>query len=140
MKSTVIKILTKELNNDLGLLLFRILAAFSILKAHGVPKLVNFQATLLHIPDPLGFGTTFSAYYAIFTNVICAIMVVFGLLTRLAAFFIITLTLSGLFFVHINDLAKVQDTPLIYSIVFGFISYMGAGKYSLDYKLFKYKN
>lgn len=119
-------------------MVFRILAAFSILKAHGLPKLLNFQETLNHIPDPLGLGTSFSAYYAIFANVFCAILVALGLATRLAAFLIITLTLSGLFLVHINDPAKIQDTPLIYSIVFGFITYMGAGKDSLDYKFFKH--
>nr|WP_315224717.1 DoxX family protein [uncultured Flavobacterium sp.] len=137
MKFSIIKIITKEANKDLGLLVLRVLAVFSILKAHGLPKLLNFQDSLIHIPDPLGLGATFSIYYAIFTNIFCAILVALGLGTRFAAFFIITLTLSGLFIVHINDSAKVQDTPLIYSILFGFITYMGAGKYSLDYKFFK---
>ncbi|OIQ15342.1 MAG: hypothetical protein BM557_11785 [Flavobacterium sp. MedPE-SWcel] len=138
MKFSIIKIVTKEANKDLGLLVFRVLAVFSLLKTHGLPKLLNFQETIIHIPNPLGLGATFSMYYAIFTNVFCAILVALGLLTKLAAFFIITLTLSGLLIVHINDSVKVQDIPLIYSIVFGFITYMGAGKYSLDYKFFKY--
>jgi putative oxidoreductase len=138
MKFSIINIVSKEANKDLGLLVFRVLAVFSILKTHGLPKLLNFQETLTHIPDPFGLGATFSIYYAIFTNVFCAILVALGLATRLAAFFIITLTLSGLLIVHINDSAKVQDTPLIYSIVFGFITYMGAGKHSLDYKFFKH--
>lgn len=122
-------------NNNNGLLALRVLAAMALLKAHGIPKLMNFQYTLHHIPDPLGFGSTFSAYFAIFTNVICAIMVALGLFTRAAALFILSLTLSGLLLVHFNDSSKVQDVPLIYSITFGLIVYMGAGKYSLDYKL-----
>lgn len=124
-------------NTDLGVLFLRVLAAFALLKAHGIPKLLNFQEALSHIPDPLGFGSTFSVYYAIFTNVFCAILVVIGLATRLAALLIITLTLSGLFIVHLNDPAKIQDTPLIYSIVFGFLTYVGAGKYSIDAFLLK---
>lgn len=67
-------------NKDKGLLVFRILAAIAILKAHGLPKLLHFQETLNHIPDPLGLGSWFSAYFAIFTNVLCAILVALGFL------------------------------------------------------------
>jgi|SRR6056297_2585083 len=130
MKS--IAILTDK---DKSLLIFRMLAAFAIIKAHGIPKILHFQETLQHIPDPLGLGSTFSAYFAIFTNVLCAILVALGLFTRAAAFFILSLTLTGLLVIHFNDSAKLQDAPLIYSIVFGYIAYIGAGKYSLDYKL-----
>ncbi|MFC6102861.1 DoxX family protein [Olivibacter domesticus] len=123
-------------NKEVALLLFRIFVAFSIMRTHGIPKLMAFKETEAHIPDPLGFGTTFSAYYAVFANVFCAILVAFGFATRLAALLIISLTLSGLLLIHFNDPAKVQDVPLIYSIVFGFIAYVGAGKYSLDNKIF----
>lgn len=137
MMSLLKKIVIRKADVDVGLLVFRILAAGALLKAHGLPKLLDIQASIAHIPDPLGFGGTFSTYYAIFTNVICALCVAFGFLTRFAAFFIITLTLSGLFLIHLHDPANIQDTPIIYSIVFGFIAYMGAGKYSLDHKFFK---
>lgn len=132
MKSIIIKV-----NKDKGLFVFRVLAAFALLKAHGLPKLMHFQETLQHIPDPLGMGATFSAYFAIFINVFCALLVLFGLFTRIAAFFIFSLTITGLLLIHLNDSYKIQDTPLIYSIVFGFIAYIGAGKYSLDYNIFK---
>lgn len=128
-----VKLITNKLGNDAALLVFRLLAAIAILKAHGLPKLLNFQDTLLHIPEPIGLGTTFSAYFAIFTNVLCAIMVALGLFTRAAAFFIFTLTLSGLLLIHLNGSSKIQDVPFIYSILFGFIAYIGAGKFSLDY-------
>lgn len=131
------KIVTPKADMDFGLLVFRILAAVALIKAHGLPKLLDIQASIAHIPDPLGFGGTFSTYYAIFTNVICALCVTFGFLTRVAAFFITTLTLSGLFLIHLHDPTAIQDTPIIYSIVFGFLAYMGAGKYSLDHKFFK---
>ena len=125
----------KSTNEDKGLLVFRVLAAFALIKAHGIPKLIHFQETLQHIPDPFGFGASFSAYFAIFTNVICAILVALGLFTRIAALFIFSLTLVGLYVIHFNDSAKLQDAPLLYSIVFGYISYIGPGKFSLDYKL-----
>lgn len=137
MKALLNKILIAEPNKDLGLLAFRILAAVALMKAHGLPKLLNIQEAVTHIPDPLGLGGEFSTYYAIFADVFCALLVVFGFLTRFAALVIISITLTGLIFVHLYDAAGVQDTPIIYSIVFGFIAYMGAGKYSLDNKISK---
>ncbi len=130
---------TKTSDNQLGigLLVLRFLSAIALLRTHGLPKLMDFEGTLQHIPDPFGMGSTFSAYYAVFANVFCAVLVALGLFTRVAALAILSITLSGLFIVHLADPAKVQDVPLIYSIVFGVIAYLGAGKYSLDHKIFK---
>ena len=142
MKSILSRITDTQINtNSLGfaLLFFRIFSAFALLRTHGLPKLFDFQGTLQHIPDPMGLGSTFSAYYAVFANVICAGFIVLGLFTRVAALAVLSITLSGLFIVHIADPAKVQDVPLMYSIVFGTIAYLGAGKYSLDDQLFKSK-
>lgn len=137
MKAIFKKILVGDANIDVALLALRVMAAVALLKAHGLPKLLNIQDAMAHIPDPLGFGSTFSTYYAIFANVFCALFVAFGFFTRVSALFIISITLTGLFVVHLTDPANLQDTPLIYSIVFGFIAYVGAGKYSIDYKIFK---
>ncbi len=116
----------------IGLLFLRVFGAFALLRTHGLPKLLDIEGTMAHIPDPLGLGPVFSTYYAIFANVFCAILIILGLFTRWAAFAIILITLSGLFIVHIADPAKVQDTPLIYSIVFITLVILGSGKYSLD--------
>ena len=115
-----------------GLLFLRVFAAIALLRTHGLPKLLDIEGTMAHIPDPMGLGQTFSAYYAIFANVLCAILVMFGLFTRWAAFAIISITLSGLLIVHAADPAKVQDTPLMYSIVFITLVVLGSGKYSVD--------
>ena len=115
-----------------GLLFLRVFAAIALMRAHGLPKLFDFEGTLAHIPDPMGLGQVFSAYYAIFANVICALLLVLGLFTRWATAAIISITLSGLFIVHLADPAKVQDAPLIYSVVFIAIIILGPGKFSLD--------
>ena len=116
----------------LGLLFLRFFGAFALIRTHGWPKLMDLEATMAHIPDPIGLGQSFSAYYAIFANVFCAFLVMLGLFTRWASLAIITITLSGLFIVHISDPAKVQDAPLIYSIVFIALIILGSGKYSMD--------
>lgn len=121
-----------EVHLGLGLLFLRVFGAFALLRTHGWPKLMDLEGTLRHIPDPIGFGQTFATYYAIFANVFCAFLVMLGLFTRWASFAIVSITLSGLFLVHATDPAKVQDTPLIYSIVFITLIILGSGKYSFD--------
>lgn len=121
-----------ETRLGLGLLFLRAFGAFALLRTHGWPKVMDMEGTMAHIPDPMGLGQTFSVYYAIFANVFCAILIMLGLFTRWASFAIISITLSGLFIVHVTDPAKVQDTPLIYSIVFVSLIILGSGKYSLD--------
>lgn len=78
MKTLLNKLLVAKPNKDLGLLSFRILAALALIKAHGLPKLLNIQEAITHIPDPLGLGGTFSTYYAVFANVVCALLVALG--------------------------------------------------------------
>ncbi|MEM1337608.1 MAG: DoxX family protein [Bacteroidota bacterium] len=116
----------------LGVLFLRFFGAFALLRTHGWPKLMDFEGTVAHIPDPIGMGQVFSAYYAIFANVFCAFLVMFGLFTRWASAVVVSITLSGLFIVHATDSAKVQDTPFIYSIVFITLIILGSGKYALD--------
>jgi putative oxidoreductase len=125
-------LLNFKINKDLAYFFVRFFSAFALIKAHGLPKLIHFKHTLIHIPDPFGLGGEFSTYYAIFTNVFCAFLVAIGLFTRMAALFILSITLTGLFIIHISDSAKIQDSPFIYSIIFSFIAYMGSGKYSFD--------
>lgn len=122
---------------DFAYLLLRLLVSFALLRAHGLPKLLHFEETMAHIPDPFGFGSTFSTYFAVIANVFGGTLVALGLLTRIAALSIVSITLSGLLFVHLHDSVKIQDTPLIYTILFAFIAFTGGGKFSLDSIVFK---
>jgi putative oxidoreductase len=117
---------------DSGLLLFRLLAGFALLRVHGWEKVVNYQEELRSIPDPFGLGATANLSIAIFSDVFCALLVMLGLFTRLASLSILGTTLVGLLFVHFNDAWHDKDVPLVYSIMFGIILLLGPGKYSLD--------
>ena len=123
---------------DRGLLIFRILVGFALMRAHGLPKLFDKETTMEHLPD-MGLGLEFSYYYAILANVICAAFIGLGLFTRVSALVIASITVTGLLFIHIGDPAKIQDTPLIYSVITLFIAFVGPGKISLDYRLFSKK-
>ncbi len=125
-----------EHKTSTALLIFRVLLSISLFNTHGLKKILDFEGTLEHIPDPFGFGSEFSAYMAVFANIICPVFVAFGLFTRAAILPIIGITLSGFFIVHATDPWAVKDIPLMYSLSFLLLLYLGPGKYSLDAKLF----
>jgi putative oxidoreductase len=126
-----------EAKTSIALLVFRVLLSISLFNTHGLKKILDFEGTLQHIPDPFGFGSEFSAYMAVFANVICPVFVVLGLFTRAAILPIVGITLSGFFIVHASDPWAVRDIPFMYSLSFLLLLYLGAGKYSLDAKLLK---
>lgn len=118
---------------SVALLLFRVFVAFSLMGTHGIKKVTDIEETMAHIPDPFGLGASFSAYFAIFANVICPLFIVVGGLTRLAILPILSITLMGFFVVHFNDPWVVKDVPLMYSLAFLLLLYLGPGNYSIDY-------
>ena len=115
------------------LLGFRTLVALAMIRIHGIKKVKDIEGEIANIPDPLGFGGEFTAFMAIFTNIVLAAFVGLGFLTRLSAIGILAVTLSGLFLVHWNDPWLVKDSPLMYSLAFFLILIIGPGKYSLDH-------
>lgn len=118
---------------DVALLVLRIGVAFALIKIHGIKKLLHFADTAANIPDPFGLGGTTSAIIAILANVVFAFFILLGFATRLSATFILSVTITGLLLVHINDPWSVKDVPFIYSLVMMTILILGAGRYSLDH-------
>ena len=125
-----------ERKTSVALFIFRVLLSISLFNTHGLKKILDFEGTLQHIPDPFGFGSEFSAYMAVFANVICPVFVIMGLFTRVAILPIVGITLSGFFIVHAADPWPVRDVPLMYSLSFLLLLYLGPGKYSFDAKYF----
>ena len=141
------KWLTKLLNPDIslvsfdrGMLVFRVLVSLSMINTHGIKKLLHFEATVANIPDPFGLGGELSTYIALLANIVCPLLVMAGLFTRFAALQILSVTIMGFLVVHINDPWTVKDVPLMYSLAYLLILYLGPGKHSLDAKLFNPTN
>jgi putative oxidoreductase len=124
-------------NSDLTLLFYRILVGASLFFVHGAKKLTHFEAELNSFPDPFGFGTRLTFFFAIFASLICPLLLMLGVLTRLACLGILAVTLTGLFLVHLHDPLEVMDTPYIYSVSVLLLFFLGPGKYSLDHRITK---
>jgi len=120
-----------------ALLAYRLLLSASLFHTHGLPKVTDFEAEIAHIPDPFSFGQLPSALLAVFSNIVCPVFVAAGLFTRLAVLPILIVTLTGFFIVHGDDPARVRDVPFMYSLAFGLLLVLGAGKFSVDNRLAK---
>jgi putative oxidoreductase len=124
-------------NVDAGLLLLRLWLGLSLLLLHGSSKLTGFSKMSGQFPDPLGVGSPTSLSLAVFAEVVCALLLVLGLFTRLAAL-ILSINMAVAFFVvHKAALSGPGSGELAFIYLAGFLTLViaGAGRFSLDSKL-----
>ena len=124
-----------------GILLLRISSGLSLLMNHGWDKIIagSDKWTGLGRTGLMPFGIesfhTVFGFMAAFSESICAILVVIGLLTRPAAALITITMLVGVNF-HISLGKGSPEMALLYGIIFLSIGLLNPGKYSLDHLIF----
>ena len=89
----------------------------------------------LAFPDPLDVGSEISLILAIFGEVLCSVLLIFGLLTLLALIPMILTMCIAFYVIHAGDQYSAQELSFIYLTTFIIIWVSGAGKYSLDYMI-----
>lgn len=122
---------------DFALLLLRFLAA-GFMITHGVAKFSGFENMKDVFPDPLGIGNTASLIMIIIAELVCPILIVFGLFTRLATIPTIIGMGVAAFVIHGGDAFQVRELSLLYMGLFLILLVSGAGKFSADYYISKY--
>lgn len=85
---------------DLGLLFLRFSGALFLLWVHGLPKLLNYSEQLKLIEDPFHLGASVTLLLAIFAEVLCPLLIMAGVLVRLACLPILCVLLIALGVVH----------------------------------------
>ena len=120
------------MKHQLGLLFLRLTFAGNMLFAHGLPKIVNFNTILPNFPDPINLGPKVSLILAIFSELVCSLLIIMGLKTRLATIPLIITMLVITFIVHAGAPWTKQEFPLLYLYGFIAILLLGPGKISLD--------
>jgi putative oxidoreductase len=89
-------------------------------------------------PDPLGLGGKVSLIMIVFAEFVCSILVMAGLLTRLAAIPVVIGMGVAAFKIHMNDplfssgAGASKEPALLFLIPFLALIFTGAGKFSLD--------
>lgn len=135
MKKVVINLLSTEIpakTYHITLLIFRILLCSELIYAHGLKKIGVGVDEAEIIPNPLDLPAALNNAFAISANTVLPILVMFGFLTRLSVLPILSVTLTGYFYVHFNDAPLVKDTPFMFSLCFLLVFILGPGKYSVD--------
>jgi putative oxidoreductase len=116
---------------NLGLLLFR-LSLGGLMIPHGYKKLMNFAAKSSTFTDPFGIGSPFSMSMAIFAEFFCAILIVLGLLTRVACIPLIIAMGVAVFVSHDGEIFGEGEHAALYLAGFIALLFTGPGKLSLD--------
>jgi putative oxidoreductase len=122
---------------DLSLFLLRITFGGFMLINHGIGKMNKlFAGGEISFPDPFGIGSEASLGLAVFSEVVCAALLVLGLFTRLALIPLLITMLVAVFVIHIGDGLKDMEAAILYLIAYSIIFINGAGKYSIDNSIF----
>ncbi|WP_460948492.1 DoxX family protein [Spirosoma daeguense] len=116
---------------DVWLLLLRIGVTATML-THGIPKLNKVIAGNFEFGNPIGIGEPASLIFATFAEVVCSVLVLLGLWTRLTVIPLAFTMLVTIFFVHISDPFGKKELPLLYLFIYTTLFIFGSGKYSLD--------
>ena len=120
---------------DLGLFFLRITGSLLLLYVHGLPKVLHFSEELTRIEDPFGFGPYFSLIPAILAEVLCPLLILFGIATRLACLPIIGVLLVAMLAVHPDwSIAEGQFGWLLL-IIFTTLAITGPGGWRLRSRL-----
>jgi putative oxidoreductase len=80
----------------------------------------------------LGLGEKLSFFLTVFAEVGCSVLLLFGLATRLAVIPLIVTMVVAIFIIHAPDAFEKKELAWHYLIVYIFLLFSGAGRYSVD--------
>ena len=119
---------------DIALLIARVGVGVLML-VHGLPKLATlFSGEPVKFPGIVINGEL-SLILAVFAEVICSLLLIVGLGTRLVVIPLIITMLVAVLHIHAADPFAKQELGLHYLLVYVVLLITGSGKYSLDYLL-----
>lgn len=122
---------------DICMLILRLFSGGFML-THGIPKLQKLTSSSeIKFADPFGFGPVFSLALAVFAEVICSVLLMLGLGTRIASLFLIITMGVAAFHAHAADPFATKEKALLYLLIFTAILIIGPGRFSVDRSIAK---
>ena len=128
---------SEPIAEDLGKLLLRVVGGGVMLLEHGWSKLTHFGERMDTFSDPIGLGPALSLTLIVFAEVLCALLVMLGLWTRLSTVPLIIGMAVVTFVNNGDDVLGKGEKPLLYLIFYIAILFVGSGRFSLDRLRFK---
>jgi putative oxidoreductase len=117
-----------------GLLVLRVWLGLSMLLLHGWGKWQKSAELAGGFPDPFGIGSAPSLYLAIFAEVVCSVLLLLGLATRLALVPLVITMLVAFFLVHGGALSGESSGEMAFIYLGGYVALLltGPGRFSVD--------
>lgn len=123
-------------NQSIASLVLRV-AFGGMMLTHGYGKFINLISGNHGFPDPFGIGALPSLLFTVFGEFVCPILLILGYKTKLASIPPSVVMLVAAFMIHWSDPWSKKEFPLLYLAGYIAIYFLGAGKYSLDFRLKK---
>ncbi|HOV11761.1 MAG TPA: DoxX family protein [Bacteroidales bacterium] len=126
---------------DIGLLILRIGIGIMFI-LHGLPKMMGGTETWQFLGSQMsvigvGFGFTFWGFMAALSETLGGLLLIPGLFVRPAAMLMLfTMIIATLMHLSVGDGLKGASHAMEMGIVFLSVIFTGAGRYSLDHRLF----
>lgn len=137
---SLISISARDRMHDVGLLLLRVTTGCFML-THGLPKLAQLVGDeTIQFADPFGFGQATSLAFTVFAEVVCAFLIIIGLLTRLAAVPLALVMAVAFFYIHQEDAFGDKELAGLYLMLSVLLIITGSGRFSIDYLISKRRN
>ena len=131
----LVNIYENKKSMDMALLVVRITVA-GLMLAHGLPKLeMLLSGDPVQFPAVFGLSAASSLALAIFAEVVCSVLILVGLGTRLAVIPLIFTMLVAAFYIHSADPFARKEPAMLYLIPYVMLLLAGSGKYALDHLL-----
>ncbi len=124
--------------HDLVLLLLRLTFGLGMAAGHGWPKLMKLMSGgSIKFYDFAGLGPEISLGLAVFSELLCAALLVIGLYTRLAAVPLLFTMLVAILGAHWGDPFGDFEKALLYAVPYLCLMLAGPGWYSVDAQIRK---
>ena len=114
-----------------GLLILRV-GLGVLMVPHGYDKIKNFDQYSAQFLNFLGLGSKVSLGLDIFAEFFCALLVVFGLFTRLACIPLVIAMLVAVFMAHNGEIFGQGEHAMLFAIGYLTVFITGPGRYSAD--------
>lgn len=117
---------------NIAMFILRVGAATLMLVGHGYGKLVGFENISGKFMNFMGLGSTFSLALVVFAEFFCAIFIILGLFTRLAAVPLVFELIVAVAKAHNMDVFDTGEKASLFLLIFTTILIVGPGRISID--------
>ena len=110
----------------------RVSGGLFLLWVHGLPKLLDYGEQLKVIEDPFHLGASVTLLLAIFAEVLCPLLIIAGVLVRLACLPILSVLLIAMLVVHPQWTLLEGQFGWLLLIIFTSILIAGPGRITFN--------